>query len=108
VESSMEDIGSNAELRPDYYWMAFSAINTFLHLPDSDAQLQTLRGLRQVVVEGGILLLDLMVPEPNYLASLDGALVHELTATLSSGDRLDKWAFRTHDLASQTIDTTVF
>lgn len=108
VECGMEEIAACADLRPDHYWMAFSAINTFLHLSDSSAQLRALNGLRRVVVQGGLLLLDLMVPEPHYLAGLDGRIVHELSATLPGGDRLDKWAVRTHDLATQTIDTTVF
>jgi SAM-dependent methyltransferase len=108
IECAMERIADCPDLQSDHYWMAFSAINTFLHLPDSGAQLQTLEGLRRVVVQGGLLLLDLMTPDPHYLASLDGRLVHELSARLPCGDRLDKWATRTHDLASQTIDTTVF
>ena len=108
VECRMEAIAECADLHADHYWMAFSAINTFLHLPDSAAQLRALEGLRRVVVQGGLLLLDLIAPEPHYLAGLDGRVVHELSATLPGGDRLDKWAVRTHDLATQTIDTTVF
>ena len=88
--------------------MTFSAINTFLHLPDVESQVRTLNGLRRVVVQGGLLLLDLMVPEPHYLAGLDGRVVQEFSETLPDGHRLDKWAVRTHDLANQTIDTTVF
>lgn len=97
-----------AELPDRPYWMAFSAINTFLHLEDAEAQLDALRALRAVIVEGGLLLLDLMVPEPGYLASLDGRVVHEFSARLADGRRLDKLAARTHDLASQSIETTVF
>ncbi len=108
VQCDMEAIGDCAELPPDHFWMAFSAINTFLHLQDVESQLRTLNGLRRVVVQGGLLLLDLMVPDPYYLSGLDGRVVHELSATLPDGHRLDKWAVRTHDLATQTIDTTVF
>ncbi|MDQ3548560.1 MAG: methyltransferase domain-containing protein [Chloroflexota bacterium] len=108
VDCGMEEIAGCRDLLSDHYWMAFSAINTFLHLPDSAAQLKTLEGLRRVVVQGGLLLLDLMVPEAHYLAGLDGRVAHELSETLPGGDRLDKWAVRTHDLATQTIDTTVF
>ncbi|HEX5164904.1 MAG TPA: class I SAM-dependent methyltransferase [Thermomicrobiales bacterium] len=108
VECSMDAVAECAELRPDHYWMAYSAINTFLHLPDTTAQLRALEGLRRVVVQGGLLLLDLMTPDPHYLAGLDGRVVHELSATLPDGNRLDKWAVRTHDFATQTIDTTVF
>jgi SAM-dependent methyltransferase len=108
VECGMEQIADCDELRPNHYWMAFSAINTFLHLPDISAQLSTLEGMKKVVVQGGLLLLDLMAAEPHYLANLDGRVVHEFSTTLPNGERLDKWAVRTHDLATQTIDTTVF
>lgn len=90
------------------YWFAFSAINTFLHLPDVESQLMTLNGIRNVVVSGGILLLDLFVPDPEYLVTLDGRIAHEFKSELANGTRIDKWAARTHDIASQTIDTTVF
>jgi SAM-dependent methyltransferase len=107
VQIAMESISSDA--LPDApYWMAFSAINTFLHLPNAEAQMQTLERLRTVVVEGGLLLLDLMVPDPHYLAGLDGRLIPELSRTLPDGRRVDKWVSRTHDLATQTIDTTVY
>jgi SAM-dependent methyltransferase len=108
VQCGMEAVADCPDLRRDHYWLAFSAINTFLHLPDADTQLRALEGLREVVVQGGILLLDLMVPDPSYLGGIDGRIVHELSATLPNGNRLDKWAVRTHDLATQTIDTTVF
>jgi SAM-dependent methyltransferase len=108
VECAMDAAAECTDLRRDYYWMTFSAINTFLHLPDAAAQLRALDGLRRLVVQGGLLLLDLMTPDPHYLTGLDGRVVHELSATLANGDRLDKWAVRTHDLATQTIDTTVF
>lgn len=88
--------------------MAFSAINTFLHMPDVDSQLLTLRGLRPVVREDGMLLLDLFVPQPDYLVTLDGRLEHEFTTVLPGGARLDKWAVRAHDLSTQTIHTTLF
>jgi SAM-dependent methyltransferase len=108
VQCGMEEVGDSAELPSDHYWMAFSAINTFLHLLDVESQVRTLEGLRRVVVQGGLLLLDLMVPDPHYLAGLDGRIVHELSKRLPGDHRLDKWAVRTHDLATQTIDTTVF
>jgi SAM-dependent methyltransferase len=97
-----------AQLPDAPYWMAFSAINGWLHLPDPPAQLEALRSLRAVVVAGGLLLLDLMVPEPHYLAALDGRLTCEFSTTLPNGDRLDKLVSRTHDLATQTIHTTVY
>jgi SAM-dependent methyltransferase len=90
------------------YALAFSAINTFLHMPDIESQLLTLTSMRSRMLPDGMLLLDLLVPQPDYLMSLDGRLEHEFTTQLADGTRLDKWALRTHDLASQTIYTTLF
>ena len=67
-----------------------------------------MRSLRSVVVSGGLLLLDLLTPDPHYLASLDGRLTCEFSTTLPGGDRLDKFVSRTHDLATQTIQTSVY
>jgi SAM-dependent methyltransferase len=97
-----------AQLPDAPYWMAFSAINSWLHLPDVESQLRALRALRAVVVSGGLLLLDLMVPEPHYLAALDGRLACEFSTTFPNGDRLDKFVSRTHDLHTQTIQTSVY
>lgn len=90
------------------FWMAFSAINTFLHLADADQQIQALTALRSVVVAGGLLVLDLFSPDPHYIGSLDGRVVHEFDARLPEGDRLDKWVARTVDVAAQTIETRVW
>jgi SAM-dependent methyltransferase len=107
AEWDMRDVGNCPQIDNGPYYMAFSAINTFLHLPDSSAQIEALTSVRDAVVPGGLLLLDLMVPEPRYLADLDGRLVLEYSGELPDGNRLDKWVVRTHDLANQTIDTTV-
>lgn len=106
LEARMEDLRPGLLPAPKY-WLAFSAINTFLHLPDADAQIAALTAIRSVVIDGGLLLLDLMAPDPHYLAGLDGRVALELSTTLPDGRRLDKLATRTHDLASQTIQTTV-
>ncbi len=108
VECDMRRLDQPGTLPSGPYVFAFSAINTFLHLPDVESQLMTLNALRNVVLTGGLLMLDLFVPHPEYLVTLDGRLAHEFKTLLPDGTRIDKWAARTHDLASQTIDTTVF
>lgn len=106
IEARMEDL-EPGQLPTPKYWLAFSAINTFLHLPNAEAQLAALAAIRSVVIDGGLLLLDLMAPDPHYLVNLDGRIALEFSGTLPDGRRLDKWVTRTHDLASQTILTTV-
>jgi len=88
--------------------LIFCAINSFLHLPDANAQLQALAEARDVAAPDALLILDIFAPDHAYLASLDGRLEHRFTAMLEDGARLDKWALREHDLATQTIDSTLF
>lgn len=85
-----------------------SAINTFLHLSDVQSQLATLRSVRAITAPGGTLLLDIFVPDPRFLASLDGSLHIEFQHQFPDGRRLDKIVARSHDLASQLIQTTVY
>ena len=84
------------------------AINSFLHLPDPNAQLQVLAEALHVARPDTLLILDVFAPDPGYLATLDGRLEHGFTTMLDDGARLDKWALREHDLATQTIDSTLF
>jgi SAM-dependent methyltransferase len=108
IQCDMTDLTIHPEVTTIQYWMAFSAINTFLHLESADRQQRALTALRHVVVEGGLLLLDLMIPDPSYLTAIDGRVGLEFSWTDVDGTRHDKWVSRTHDLASQTITTTVF
>lgn len=103
----MRDIEHCPALTNGPYFMAFSAINTFLHLPDADAQVEALNSIRGIMVTGGLLLLDLMTPDARYLSELDGRPLLEFSGRMANGDHVDKWVVRTHDQAQQTIDTTV-
>jgi hypothetical protein len=90
------------------FTFAFVALNSFLHLPDAFAQLQTLAAIRTLVTDGGLLILDIFAPDLAYLSDLDGRPVHRFTATMENGARLDKWAVHTHNLAQQLIDTSIY
>src|SRR5690606_29264617 len=90
------------------YSLIFSAINTFLHLNSVESQMQSLRSARSVTAEDGILILDLMVPDPRYLATIDGQVILEFRCDLEDGVRLDKWVARSHHLDQQLIETTVY
>lgn len=107
VEADMR-CSAPAQLPDAPYWLAFCALNTFMHLPSAQDQLAALAAARRVVVSGGLLLLDLFVAQPAYLASLDGHVMLEFSTTLPDGSRLDKWTSCTHDLSDQRIDTIVF
>lgn len=108
VARDMRFIDDETPLPNAPFSFVLSAINTFLHLSDVQSQLATLRGVRSVTAPGGILLLDIFVPDPAYLASMNGAVHLEFHHQFPEGERLDKWVARTHDLASQLIETTVY
>lgn len=108
VQRDMRDVAQTPELPNAPFGFVLSAINTFLHLTDVQSQLDALRGVREVTMPGGVLLLDLFVPDPVYLAKLDGQLNLEFQHLLPDGNRLDKWVARSHDLAAQLIVTTVY
>lgn len=107
VKADMRDL-AGVELPHGPFWFAFAAVNTFHHLEDATAQRAALEGARRVVAPGGLLLLDLLAPDPHELAALDGRLAPEHSAILPDGGRVDKFASRTHDAATQIIQTTLY
>lgn len=108
VERDMRECAIDPQLPHRPFNFVLSAINTFLHLPDVRSQIDTLESVRRVTTSGGIMLLDLFVPDPNYISKLDGQLTLEFQHRFDNGDRLDKLVARTHDLATQLIETTVY
>ncbi len=108
VQLYQQDIRFLDNLDDAPFALVFCAVNTFLHLPDVESQMLALNSVRRQTATGGVLLLDLLVPDPQYLSSLDGRMEREFEDTFDDGSRLDKWVVRTHDLGTQTIDTTVY
>ncbi len=86
--------------------LAFCAINSFLHLPDGDGQRAAPQAVHRRLDADGLLILDLFHPHPDLLADYDGRLVHEATFAGADGARIDKFASRTLDAATQTVHTT--
>ena len=86
------------------YRFAFTVMNTFLHLPDQTAQLRALTHWRKHLGPRGLLLIDILHPDPATLAGLDGRL--ELARTWTdpdSGQITMKLLARTVDLAEQLL-----
>jgi SAM-dependent methyltransferase len=87
--------------------LAFVAINSFMHLPDTDDQLAALCHIRQHLEPGGLLLLDLFNPDLGRLLEPPGQLtLDKVIADPSSGHRLMKYRTQQVDLARQTIYAT--
>jgi SAM-dependent methyltransferase len=90
------------------FGLAFCAQNTFLHLPDADAQRAALRAIAAHLRPGGILILDLLHPFPELLASYYGVLSHEATFATAEGERVDRFVSALYRAATQTVDATWF
>lgn len=86
------------------YRFACTVMNTFLHLPNQAAQVQALKHWREHLAPGGLLLIDVLHPDPATLSGLDGRL--EFWGTWqdpTSGHTVMKFLSRTVDPARQTL-----
>ncbi len=79
------------------YGMALVALGSFHHLATAEDQRNALRRLAAHLGRGGLLVIDLVNPSPEWLAAGDGTLVHQLTAPFpqrSGPDLLSKFVVR--------------
>ncbi len=87
------------------FGMALVALGSFHHITTLGDQRAALRNLAEHLVQGGILILDLLHPAPEWLASGDGALVHQLTGPFPDAagpDVLSKFVARTTTFSTQS------
>lgn len=82
--------------------MAIVALNSFMHLADSDDQLATLRNVHAALQEDGILVLDLFNPDPRELGRHNGEIVLDKTFRLADGTTVQKFVVQTVNFATQT------
>jgi SAM-dependent methyltransferase len=104
-----QDIRTLTGLLDNHFTLAFSAINSFLHLETQEDQIAALSAAARCLQPGGIFIADLFPPHPDILIEYDGRLVHAGTfRDEGSGERIDKFSSSTLDQAEQQIDTTFF
>ncbi len=104
-----QDIRTLAGLPDNHFALAFSAINSFLHLEAQEDQIAALSAAARCLRPGGLFIADLFPPHPDILIEYDGRLVHAGTFhDDDSGERIDKFSTSTLDQAEQRIDTTFF
>lgn len=87
------------------FGMALVALGSFHHITTLADQRAALGNLAEHLVQGGILILDLMHPAPEWLAAGDGTLVHQLTGPFPDAagtDVLSKFVARTTTFGTQT------
>jgi SAM-dependent methyltransferase len=89
------------------YGFAFALMNTFLHLPDREAQLAALEAWHDALAPGGLLLIDIFAPDVAELASLNGRIEWDQTWTEeSTGRQVMKLLARTVDPAAQRMQVS--
>lgn len=104
-----DDIRALGTLGSARFALAFSAINSFLHLETREDQLAALAAVSRHLEPGGLLILDLFPPHPDLLAEHDGRLVHAATfRDPRTGERIDKFSTSTLDPAEQRSETIFF
>ena len=103
-----DDFRSLARLGAGRFALAYCAQNTFLHMPDTDAHRAALRAIAARLRTGGLLVLDLIHPQPELLASYYGAVTHEAAFTSAAGDRVDRFVSAFYRAATQTVEATWF
>jgi SAM-dependent methyltransferase len=88
--------------------LAFSAVNSFLHVIDMEEQLAALLRIRQHLNPGGLLLLDLFNPDLGRLLDARGQVVlDKVLVDPETGDRVLKYRAQSVDEGQQTIHTTL-
>mgnify|MGYP001068209282 FL=1 len=86
------------------YRFAFTLMNTFLHLPDLEAQIVALRRWREALAPKGLLLIEVFNPDMGQLAAMDGRLEWEQTWTNgNTGEQVMKFLTRVVDPAAQVM-----
>lgn len=89
--------------------LAFSAINSFLHLETGEDQAAALAAVWRRLQPGGVFVADLFPPHPHTLLDYDSRLVHAATFhDPATRERIDKFVSSTLDPAEQRIDTVFF
>jgi SAM-dependent methyltransferase len=71
------------------FGMALVALGSFHHLLTTEDQHSALQELSACLVPGGLLLLDLVNPSPEWLSAGDGALVHQISGPFPGPDGPD-------------------
>lgn len=88
------------------YAAAFVAINSFMHLVTSEAQVAALNQIHAVLKPGGLLALDLFNPDPRELLRHNNEIVLDKTFTLADGTPVQKFVAQSVDMAAQASHVT--
>lgn len=108
VSPVLADMRELADMPPDEYGLAICALNTFAYLTTTEDQLSMLSGVRRLLIEDGLLVLDLTPPLPDLLVPANGEVIHQGSfPDPNTGATLHKFVTGTVEYATQLHDVTL-
>jgi SAM-dependent methyltransferase len=105
VEGSMTEAG-RAPGGP--FGLAIFSLNGLMHLPAVAEQRAALASARRALDPRGMLVIDVLNPTHELLATFDGRVQHEGSWRKADGTVVDRFSARSHDAAEQRIATELW
>lgn len=105
VHGDMRSLGG---LKGGPFNMALCALNTFAYLASTQEQQSMLRPLHALLVQHGIVIIDLTPPLPHLLPPQDGELVYQGSFPDGKGTVVHKLVSGVAHPATQSHDVTIF
>lgn len=90
------------------YGLVLLSLNGLMHAPTQVEQRAVLAAARRALDPRGMLVIDVVNPDPGLLASFDGRVQHEGSWTRDDGGRVDRFTARTHAPFGQRIATALW
>ncbi len=101
-------MGDAADAPGGPFGLVLLSLNGLMHGSTQVEQRAVLDAARRALDPRGMLLIDVVNPDPAHLSTFDGRVLHEGSWTLEDGTRVDRFAARTHAPAGQRIDTVLW
>jgi SAM-dependent methyltransferase len=90
------------------FGLVIVSLNGLMHVSDMAGQRAALTSARRALDPRGMLVIDVLNPTPELLATLDGRVQHEGSWRKSDGTVIDRLSARTHDSSQQRIETELW
>jgi ubiquinone/menaquinone biosynthesis C-methylase UbiE len=108
VELTLGDMRDLSAIEASSIRMVIVAVNSFLHLETTEAQLAALRQIRRVLNRDGILIIDVFNPLSETLLKMDDRVQFDGQWQLHDGQLIQRFSHRQLDSSRQLITTNLF